>query len=228
MISKVVSRGTGQGKLVNHREPINHCDASGLLATSTGASNSRWRAWNKGRKHSDSHRRNLSLSWTPERKEAHSRRFRGVAFSASHKENLSAAHLGKSMPVEVREKIKATMKQRCAHPDERSRLSRICSSKSRNTTPERLFAAHLRLMGVLFEQQFYVEGHPHAYDFFLPEMNLIVEVDGCYWHGCPTHYPLQTKNRATDKSNEEFAVLFGYKLERIWECEILEGVKWPR
>ena len=59
---------------------------------------------------------------------------------------------------------------------------------------------------------------------------LAVFIDGCWWHGCPDHRPLPTKNRdwwarklqATvdrDRRNDRALTNAGWEVIRVWEHE---------
>lgn len=62
---------------------------------------------------------------------------------------------------------------------ERSRImSRI---RSRNTNPELFLYRILKKLGLKVRRRTKLPGNP---DFFLPELNTTVFVDGCFWHGC--------------------------------------------
>ena len=57
-------------------------------------------------------------------------------------------------------------------------------------------------------------------DFYLPEHNIVIEADGCYWHGCPIHFPNNLKGKEKDKLKTETLIANGYQVYRFWECEI--------
>jgi len=72
------------------------------------------------------------------------------------------------------------------------------------------------------------------YDFYLPDFNILLEVDGCYWHCKPSKYSAEyihpyMKTTAEeiwkrDKYKNFVAKDNGYKIVRVWEDEIDE--KW--
>ena len=75
-------------------------------------------------------------------------------------------------------------------------------------------------------------------DFVLPRWRLAVFVDGCFWHGCPDHSPAEFKgpnaakwrekietNRARDSRNNAMLADAGWKVLRVWECEIRRDVE---
>jgi hypothetical protein len=70
---------------------------------------------------------------------------------------------------------------------------------------EYIFADILTSIGVVFIHQYHVDGFD--YDFYIPDKNLLIEIDGDYWHGNPTIYTelnnIQKKNKGLDKSLAE-------------------------
>ena len=63
-------------------------------------------------------------------------------------------------------------------------------------------------------------------------------VDGCFWHGCPTHGPTVFRgpnaslwrekietNKERDLRNTKAAEVAGWTVVRIWECEIRTDVE---
>ena len=74
-------------------------------------------------------------------------------------------------------------------------------------------------------------------DFVLPRWRVAVFVDGCFWHGCPEHasarfngpnaqrWQLKIKaNKERDTRNNKALTLEGWKVIRIWECEVRRDV----
>ena len=62
------------------------------------------------------------------------------------------------------------------------------------------------------------------FDFYLPAKNLVIEVDGNYWHGNPKYYPKLNSQQLgcieRDKEKETILKNLNVNLERIWENEI--------
>lgn len=56
-------------------------------------------------------------------------------------------------------------------------------------------------------------GNGHPYDFFLPQYNLIVEIDGTYWHS-------SKEQQLKDKKHVDDAVKKGYNIIRIDTTEL--------
>ncbi len=72
------------------------------------------------------------------------------------------------------------------------------------------------------------------FDFYLYDYNILVEVDGDYWHANPALYEdknlkdFQINNKKNDILKNEIAKKYGYTLIRFWEYDIhhnLEQVK---
>jgi very-short-patch-repair endonuclease len=62
------------------------------------------------------------------------------------------------------------------------------------------------------------------YDFLLLGSNILIEVDGDYWHGNKNLFEelsdFQKSVQENDKIKEDFAVKNGYKIVRFWEEDI--------
>lgn len=81
------------------------------------------------------------------------------------------------------------------------------------------------LLGVDFLSQSLVEGDPfHVWDFVIPSLRLLIEADGCYWHGCQRcgfkGFPY---NRRSDAAKNTVAVKLGWRLIRVQECQLVLG-----
>lgn len=68
-------------------------------------------------------------------------------------------------------------------------------------------------------------------DFAFPHSRVVVFIDGCFWHGCPTcgHIPKTNRdywtakigrNRKRDKRYSKELRRQGFKVVRIWECTL--------
>jgi G:T-mismatch repair DNA endonuclease (very short patch repair protein) len=98
----------------------------------------------------------------------------------------------------------------------------------RNTKPELQFQNFLEQLGIEFYTHKYIEGMYQKYrcDIFIPTFNLVIEVDGNYFHGNPTQFKIfndkQLYQIKRDKENTLKLKSLGYKVLRIWESEIKE------
>ncbi|WP_327403123.1 very short patch repair endonuclease [Streptomyces sp. NBC_01288] len=107
----------------------------------------------------------------------------------------------------------------------------------RDTAPEVALRKAVHRLGLRFRLQRRVATRCAA-DFVLPQYGVAVFVDGCFWHGCPTHgaavfrgpnaalwrEKIET-NKERDLRNTEAAEAAGWTLVRIWECEIRTNVE---
>jgi very-short-patch-repair endonuclease len=98
------------------------------------------------------------------------------------------------------------------------------------TKPERIFFKICKELKIKCETQKIVGGK--IFDFFLPETNTLVEIDGSYWHGeglsLNEMNGVQKKAVKNDKQKDIIAVGYGYGIFRVWESELAnnyEGVK---
>lgn len=71
-------------------------------------------------------------------------------------------------------------------------------------------------------------------DLFIPPQALghkgtVVEINGCYWHGCGKCYKTRTKTQARrrlkDAKRYKFLLEQGYEIVLLWGCEISKN--WP-
>lgn len=104
----------------------------------------------------------------------------------------------------------------------------ILPAASRNTKPELQLAELLRLSGIKFVRQMML---PRIYcDFYIPEYNLVIEVDGDYWHANPEKFspddligPKKTSARQiweNDRKKEDKIKSHGHKVMRIWASSL--------
>lgn len=84
----------------------------------------------------------------------------------------------------------------------------------------------LEKMKIDYVYQYYAKEIGRFYDFYLPEYNVLIEIDGDYWHGNPREYPkgkfnaIQKKNRKVDKIKDDFAKKKHIQLFRLWEFDL--------
>ena len=112
-------------------------------------------------------------------------------------------------------------------PAQRSENMR--SIRSRNTQPELLLRRELWRRGLRYRLGRRVHGTRP--DLIFTRAKLAVFVDGCFWHGCPTHYRPPAGNagywrskiegnRARDARNNDALAESGWRALRLWECEV--------
>ena len=109
--------------------------------------------------------------------------------------------------------------------------------RTRNTKPEVELRKAVHALGLRFRLHQQLVGRCTP-DFVLPRWQLAVFVDGCFWHGCPQHSPRQFKgpnaarweaklatNQARDQRNNALLEEAGWRVLRVWECEVRRDVE---
>ena len=57
-------------------------------------------------------------------------------------------------------------------------------------------------------------------DFLISGTKIIIQTDGCFWHGCPEHNPKWIKRKENDKRQDGILTEAGYIVYRFWEHTI--------
>lgn len=104
----------------------------------------------------------------------------------------------------------------------RGAVKRLSKQKTSGTGIELKMKEILNALNVKYEFQYPIDYF--CVDFFVPLKNLIIQTDGCYWHGCLKHTKnlnkIQKTNIRIDHSCNSFLINRGYKIIRVWECEM--------
>lgn len=103
------------------------------------------------------------------------------------------------------------------------------ANRSRDTSPELAVRRLLHRRGLRYR----VAARPlpdlrRTADIVFTRQRIAVFIDGCYWHGCPTHYktprinahywsPKITGNQARDADTDAHLTAAGWKVLRYWE-----------
>jgi len=105
--------------------------------------------------------------------------------------------------------------------------------KRRDTAPEVQLRRLLHARGLRFRVDVRLAKGCRP-DIVLPRWNAVIFVDGCFWHGCPRHgrrtawsgpnaalwEEKMRANAARDIAATEAAERLGWRVLRIWECEV--------
>ena len=94
-------------------------------------------------------------------------------------------------------------------------ILRAVFSKKEPTSIEKIVYDELKARGILFEKQKLVGGR-FIVDAYIPELNLVIECDGNYWHS-------REDNQKKDKRKNLFLKEHGFDLLRLTETEIKSG-----
>lgn len=87
---------------------------------------------------------------------------------------------------------------------------------------DRFASEFLDKLGIIYERQFEAKDIKRFYDFKIG--NILIEVDGDYWHGKDLVYEdknrMQKHSEWVDEVKNEWAISHGYLLYRVWESDI--------
>jgi len=117
--------------------------------------------------------------------------------------------------------------------EERTKIMRQVKSSRNKSTELALihFFKQNKIIG--WRRNYKLLGKP---DFTLPTKHITVFVDGCFWHGhnCRNTKPSNNKeywdkkikrNKERDKDVSKALTTKGWKVYRIWECELRKSKK---
>lgn len=101
--------------------------------------------------------------------------------------------------------------------------------RGKDTGPERMLRRIVSAAGVSFKSNHRVEGY--RADLFFPSKKLVIFVDGCFWHGCPTCFKAPktnkrywsnkiSENRKRDDRVNRTLRKAGWRVIHVWEHSI--------
>jgi DNA mismatch endonuclease, patch repair protein len=104
--------------------------------------------------------------------------------------------------------------------------------RTTNTAPELALRKALHKLGLRYRLHVRIEPACNP-DIVFPRYKLAIFVDGCLWHGCTRHGQVKfngpnaelwdkkiRENRDRDRRANEIAQQSGWRVMRIWECDI--------
>jgi len=111
---------------------------------------------------------------------------------------------------------------------QRSEIMKAVKSKDNKSTEIRLIEIFKLHHVIGWRRNYKLLGHP---DFVFPKKRVVLFADGCFWHGhnCRNVSPSENaeywkkkikRNKARDKEINRKLTQKGWKVIRIWECEI--------
>ena len=116
--------------------------------------------------------------------------------------------------------------------DEATRKS-MMSNRRTDTKPEISFRSMLHRSGLRFRKDRYVKFETRGVkvDVVFPTQRVAVFIDGCFWHRCPEHGTMPTRNYEywlakfrrnmdRDAANNENLRSIGWRVLRVWEHEV--------
>ncbi|MFJ2085221.1 very short patch repair endonuclease [Micromonospora chokoriensis] len=113
--------------------------------------------------------------------------------------------------------------------------SHLRGRRTRNTAPEIALRQAVHALGLRFRLGRTLANRCRP-DLVFPGPRVAVFVDGCFWHGCPQHGPSRFKGPnaqrwaakiATNRVRDQRVVTelgeAGWRVVRVWECEVRRG-----
>jgi DNA mismatch endonuclease (patch repair protein) len=109
-------------------------------------------------------------------------------------------------------------------------------AKRRDTEPELALRRELYARGLRYRVAYPVPGQRRrTIDVAFTRVKVAVFVDGCFWHGCPSHGTSPqsnskwwreklTANRVRDADTTRALRALGWKVIRVWEHELVVDV----
>jgi len=114
-----------------------------------------------------------------------------------------------------------------------SAIQRILKTgKVKRSGLEYKFEGILELLEIEYTHSYFIKDINKIYDFYLPKYNILIEIDGDFWHCNPnTKHALpecktQEINLINDKFKLQWALDNGYTLLRFWENDINNNIKY--
>ncbi|MBD5086418.1 MAG: very short patch repair endonuclease [Clostridiales bacterium] len=112
--------------------------------------------------------------------------------------------------------------------EKRSSVMKAVKSRNTKTTELRMITIFKELHIIGWRRTYPLIGKP---DFVFPKKKVVVFVDGCFWHGhdCRNVTPKENSefwdrkrdyNKKHDKDITYYLTNKGWKVIRIWECEL--------
>lgn len=178
-----------------------------------------------GKHHSEASKKKSSLSQKGRKlTEEHKRKL------SKPSPNKSAAKKGKPRSPETIAKMSAATKAHYASlsPEEKGIYNerRNKGIHTKDTNIEVYVSRQLDKEGILYEQQKRVGRY--VVDFLLAGQNLIIEVNGCYWHGCELcgyNTTEHLERRAHDEKRAAYLAKSGYMVAVLWQHDLLPFMK---
>ncbi|ABP53047.1 very short patch repair endonuclease [Salinispora tropica] len=114
--------------------------------------------------------------------------------------------------------------------------SHLRGRRTRDTAPEVALRRAVHALGLRYRlgRTLFNRCRP---DLAFPGPRVAVFVDGCFWHGCPQHGPSRFRgpnadrwaakietNRQRDQRVDKELVEAGWRVVRVWECEVRQEV----
>jgi len=235
--------------LVPHNKGKHHTEEAKAKMSAIGKGCTPWNKgihtghipWNKG-----THLNNRSSEASARAAESN----RGKKRTPEQCAKIGARHKGKLVSAEAREKLSKAGKGRVSNrkgaiigeetrkrqsesgrkrwerktEEEKAKYASFLIEGARditNSSIEDAYAEQLDAQGVIYERQKRIGWY--KVDFYVPVENRIIEVNGCYWHGCEQCERIRDdyeEKRKADNKRYEYLRHKGYTVDVVWEHEL--------
>jgi very-short-patch-repair endonuclease len=186
------------------------------------------------KKFSESHK---NIPHSEERKRKIGDALRDRPLSEEHKRNIGISNKGKIRSEESRKNLSKSHEGKTNGPlseETKNKLREKAlfrvqnhSGPYKNTKPELKMKEILTELNIPFEHQFRLRNH--LFDFHILNTNILIEVDGDYFHGNPKKFnklsKIQKQWKQKDIEINEVAIENNYILLRFWESDILKNTE---
>jgi very-short-patch-repair endonuclease len=161
-----------------------------------------------------------------------------ISNNLERNKKISQALKGRKRPQHVLDSLDKGMREYWSKEVNREKQShkRVSYIKENGLTPvsnlEKYFSKLMDDCGIEYHPQFYVREIKALYDFKIKGKNILIEVDGDFWHCNPnTKHKIpvtehQIKNLTKDKIKNKWTLENGYTLLRFWETDINDKPEW--
>jgi len=151
---------------------------------------------------------------------------RKVSSNTKKKQSISAkkrsihGHTGKKHSEESKNKMREATLKRIKNGD----------FLHLETKPHQAMQSILANLNIEYVEEYVIDCW--SFDFYLPKIDILLEVDGDYFHSNPKLYPdgpitnTQKINWYRDQKKNQFCNNNSLDLIRFWECDILGNEKW--
>ena len=113
--------------------------------------------------------------------------------------------------------------------DKEKRSAVMAKIRSKDTKPELIVRRYLYHRGYRYRKN--VKGLPGTPDIVLRKYGVVIFIHGCFWHGhgCTKYKPKDNsdywtskleRNKKRDEEVNKILMQKGWKIIRIWECEL--------
>lgn len=144
-------------------------------------------------------------------------------------EKISKAKKGISTPKPKGFGIGRTHSEKTKNKMRDSAMNRILNTgKVVRSQLEIDFSLFLEEIDIQYQHSFYIKSAHKIFDYYLPDYNILIEIDGDFWHCNPLRFPnatckTQQINIKNDQIKNQWAKDNGYKLLRFWEYDIINN-----